>query len=318
MLTPEGAVQHIKNGKIFQKAYIEKHKLFLPSSLWKQIKVVSTDYPGGRTYQSAIALLYGFFPNIDPKKLDIAVAVENNMCTQDSKISCDCPKVEPYKHKMSFSFGELEVFTPNVRRAYKQITDVFDISEYDLPFGPSTILSTVLINICHGLPLPGFNNKCIPPRSILDLVTFLTENGRHHQEAKQFKSLMTLKMIPLVQTIYESIVGLHKNTTNMRFILYSGHDTTVDPLMTVLGIADGTWPRYATRIVIETYSKIVDEQRQYFQRYLLNGVDVTLRIVFCKNVTKVAHGPLCPLQKLKDFLHHIYPNSAMYSEQCAE
>ena len=317
MLTPEGAIQHIKNGKILHKAYIEKQKLFHSSTFWEQIKVVSTNYPGGRTYQSAMALLSGFFADLDPKKLDIAVALDNNMCTQSSKISCDCPKVEPHKHRMSFSFEELDMITPKVKTAYRQIADVFDISEYHLP-QPSTILSTVLINICHGLPLPGFNKKCIPPKAIIDMVNFLLENGGHHQEAKEFKSLVTLKMTPLIDDIYESIISLHKNTTNNRFILYSGHDTTVDPLMTVLGIADGSWPKYATRIVIETYSADTEGKKQYFQRYLLNGLDVTNRIIFCKNDTKVAHEPLCPVQKLKDFLHNIYPSSAEYNKRCAE
>jgi hypothetical protein len=41
-----------------------------------------------------------------------------------------------------------------------------------------------------------------------------------------------------------------------KFSLISGHDTTLFPILTALGVFDGLWPHYAGRIVFELYSTV--------------------------------------------------------------
>jgi len=71
-------------------------------------------------------------------------------------------------------------------------------------------------------------------------------NGRTSIADERFIRLAKIKMSSLLREIggrmNDHITG---RGGAVKFVLYSGHDTTVDPLATALGVADGRWPRYA-------------------------------------------------------------------------
>lgn len=320
MLTPEGVIQHIRNGHIFQKAYIEKRHLFTAESPYDQIKVVSTNYPGGRTYQSALAFMYGIFPDLIPRKLHIAEVADNRMCTNVTRVNCDCPKIKNHIDEMSLNFEEMIPAIPKgqeiISNIKEEVAEAMSIGTYDLPSRASPMLSTIFIHICHGFPLPGHKSKCIPPRTVINLFNAGYANGAQHQKEGRYPYLMTLKMMPLLHTMYTSIRLLGQGLTKEKLILYSGHDTTVEPFMTVLGIADGSWPKYATRLVFETYSKSVDGQKQYFNRFLLNGIDVTQKVIFCRDGSKLTKEKLCPFDNFMGFIRKVYPSGKEYEKQC--
>ena len=64
-----------------------------------------------------------------------------------------------------------------------------------------------------------------------------------------------LAMRPLLRIIEREMLG-HGGTQRKKFVLHSGHDTTVLPLLAALGgdAWDGEWPPYASLVLFELYA----------------------------------------------------------------
>lgn len=99
------------------------------------------------------------------------------------------------------------------------------------------------------------------------------------------------------------------------FVLYSGHDHTIEQLTTTLGIQnDPLLLRFAARIVFEVYQENSDvpnnEATGVYFRVLSNGKDVTRQITFCKNVLALENKVvLCRIEDIVRFLHDDYFSS---------
>ncbi|KAH7650379.1 hypothetical protein FG379_003451 [Cryptosporidium bovis] len=81
-----------------------------------------------------------------------------------------------------------------------------------------------------------------------------------------------------------------------KFILFSGHDTTIIPTLASLKLWDNHWPPYASTFIIELYKKPNLHENNddleyiipYFFRLLYNGEVVTTKIKSC-NSNEVCH-----------------------------
>lgn len=62
--------------------------------------------------------------------------------------------------------------------------------------------------------------------------------------------------------IKENIQNYVKNgTSEVKYLLYSGHDSTVAPLLGLLNIYDGLWPPFRAYVNFELYSRGDDVRR---------------------------------------------------------
>eukprot|EP00211_Chloroparvula_japonica_P003313 CAMPEP_0119143606 /NCGR_PEP_ID=MMETSP1310-20130426/34600_1 /TAXON_ID=464262 /ORGANISM="Genus nov. species nov., Strain RCC2339" /LENGTH=514 /DNA_ID=CAMNT_0007135247 /DNA_START=205 /DNA_END=1745 /DNA_ORIENTATION=- len=61
-----------------------------------------------------------------------------------------------------------------------------------------------------------------------------------------------------------------------RIVLYGGHDTTLLPLMTYLGVYDGVWPRYGATLSFELWKCDGDQGPAYSVLILRDGVPLSL------------------------------------------
>ncbi|XP_018783961.1 PREDICTED: 2-phosphoxylose phosphatase 1 isoform X1 [Bactrocera latifrons] len=111
-----------------------------------------------------------------------------------------------------------------------------------------------------------------------------------------------------------------------KFVLYSGHDWTLQYLTAALGIRTGkTFIPYATRLAIELYKS--ETHTDYYFRIVYNGRDVTQQIEFCEGgkslrVTRDSRGnkaDLCPIENIIRFLHEDYfapLNATNFKDAC--
>ncbi len=303
-LTPNGAAQHVKNGAFFKKAYVDKWKL-LNDDYQGQIKLVSTIRQ--RTFQSGVALLYGLVPEFDFSKLHITDALDSKMCSRTNPLyPCSCDSITRYMDVLAGTFGQtLPKFTAkkDLRKAYKQIAQALGISQKEVPRA-SHIMDVAIVHMCHHMKLPGSQEKCMEPSSLRTVVEAINDNG--HQQAKNpvYKLVSRLRMYPLLNEMVMNIEERITTKSAARFYLYSGHDSTIDPLLTALNISDGMWPMYACRVNVELYSTkeaTVPGPKRYFIRVLYNGLDVTTKVIFCRGKTRPEWSDMCPLQHFKDF-----------------
>ena len=80
---------------------------------------------------------------------------------------------------------------------------------------------------------------------------------------------------------------------DIKFTLYSGHDTVIAPVLAALGVYNRfcTWPPYASHIVFELWKNARtpsltrpsnETMRDFYVRVLYNGKDVTRHIPQCR------------------------------------
>lgn len=203
----------------------------------------------------------------------------------------------PYKH-------------PKLYSVYKHMSNIFKVDPSSLP-PVSQIMDTTMVQACHNEFLPSFAGKCMAVSEFRKLVNFVNEHGRTKVESRLWKVVSYLKMVPLLHEIANKM----KEETKEKFFLYSGHDSTVDPLLTLLGVNKGNWPPYASRIVFEQYEY---HKNSYF-RILFNGKNLVKELEFCKGNFD-ENNNLCKTETLINFVNFRYLKdlrSKNYAEACS-
>ncbi|KAL9706391.1 hypothetical protein quinque_009909 [Culex quinquefasciatus] len=112
----------------------------------------------------------------------------------------------------------------------------------------------------------------------------------------------------------------------VKFVLYSGHDKTMEYLMAALALSSETpFIPYASRLAFEVYKS--DKDTQFYFRLLYNGQDVTNTIALCEggkslSVPRGIRGDranLCPIENIIRFLHDDYflpLNATNFKDAC--
>ena len=301
-LTPQGAAQHLKNGQHMSRAYLDQWHLLVNSTKWDQIKVRSTTK--SRTFQSALALLVGFLGDLDLQKLQLEEAFNNSMCAASTGYSCTCLQTEELIDLFSSTYHQLSphmMAQARVQKAYSHLAKVLDVAANRLP-RPSRIMDVSMIHYCHHLLLPHRSNQCIQPWAVADIYDAVNEHGRDQHLDKNLLKIVRLKLQPLLYEIAHRMNSQLSGQSQLKFVLYSGHDSTIEPLANALGFSSGDWPRYAARIVFELYKKQNDDSG--YIRVLYDGKPVTDQVIFCQPNLADAKTSLCRLQYFLDFVDH--------------
>jgi len=88
--------------------------------------------------------------------------------------------------------------------------------------------------------------------------------------------------------------------------LFSGHDTTLMPLLHALDIHDSRWPPYAASITFELYKD--ERNSEHYVRVLYLNEEQTL---------PACGKALCPLPQFKQAMSKFLIEKDHYKEQCA-
>ncbi|XP_071946219.1 2-phosphoxylose phosphatase 1-like [Antedon mediterranea] len=310
-LTPSGWRQHLAIGDFLRKVYTP-HKLFNPQAIdHKDIMNLQTT-SFSRTMQSAIALLYGLLPEDQILKTPpMKIARALNFCYG---ASCNCPAAQQLLNTVSSEKAKHKTDNSYTREISKGIKKVLYDKTPNSPKLPHffALLDHFTSFLCHGEKLPCGPTKCIEldqVQQVFQYVDKLEQDLKAHEDTTSMKHAR-LFMYPLLKDIADAIA---RNKTDHRFSLYSGHDLTITPFLAILGLSDFRWPNYASRIVIEAWSKA----KMVFIRVLYNGDDMTSNVSFCRN--KLNQDGLCPLNKLLDFVNKqnfVLFESKSYKKAC--
>jgi hypothetical protein len=327
-LTPIGASQHVHNGAFLKKRYVNALGLFGNDADVKlEDRVLIRSTPILRTFQSAAALLFGFLPEFDMSKLSFEMVSECRLCHESSAgVACDCPSIVSDMDGMAAAQHQ---FTPAVmaakrtRATYEQISDVLGVMVGQVP-RPSHVFDVSMVHVCHSENLPGPKpDICLPAWSVYNMYNILNDNGKQQVTTMKYQKTARLKMYPLVREILQHMVSVMEGDSSTVFHLYSGHDSTIEPLAAALNMSDGHWPRYASRIVFELYSTRTKASKLFLFRVLYDGAVMTAKLPCCvNNMYKAPNMGLCELKHLQryimqDFLK-ILGHNGDYVKLCTE
>ena len=321
-LTGQGALQHLQLGRQLHGAYVLKHRLVSQGngSELREVLVRSTDY--SRTFQSAVALVYGLLPHLNFTQLPLQLAALTTMCsTRLTGLQCKCPMAASLHGTIKREQRRRTANNSLAQAIKAEVAGLLDVPAARLPW-VSAMLEVLMGHACHGLPLPcrpapgdPATKKCFPWSLVHKMWSYSDLEGVKSPSNYAEHRRDRLNMHPLLYEIANRLLNLTRGLEKSKLVLYSGHDLTLTPLLKVLGIYDGAWPPYASRLALEVWR---GADRQYFVRAVYNGRDRTSSLRFCGQ-DELVEG-LCPLDNLVYFVRYKdiqFFGKSSYAEACA-
>ena len=166
----------------------------------------------------------------------------------------------------------------------------------------SSLTDAILTRFCYKHPLPCGPGGCVTQEMTAEALDFAA-----WAFVQNFTGIAEVATHPMLIQMAKRMIDKSRHKTALKFVLYSGHDSTVTPLLLNLGIHDHKkWTPYATRVVIELWKDTNPDSSkpssvdQFYFRLLVNGKVVTSKMKFCGDA--LIKGELCPVNELISFL----------------
>lgn len=332
-LTVSGALQMIKLGRHLRLKYPSLAREARVGRLKADMK--STEYP--RTFQSAVALLYGFAGGRMDLFQRTKVRVVKNIyfCSESpagpgpqgtladglvgrtaGSASAGIPGGSAVRNMTCICPGAMKLLATGVKdRVHRteekklrtEVADIFNTTVNSLPW-LSGILEVLMAHKCHSLPLPcgPRSNQCIAPEMVSRLWQLSEHKIALDSSDSSVLSASRLLAQPLLADIAQRLIDASSYLTRAtapKLIVYSAHDKTLLVLLRALGLRDVPFPVFASRVVFELHSTSSVNRPRYFVRVLYNGRDLTSRLNFCQTASFDDATGLCPLD---NFMYAVY------------
>lgn len=309
VLTPQGSAQQIRNGLFLQAKY-RKHGLFAQPNFERNFKVVTTKY--SRTFQTAVSFVYGLLPRFELPRLKFETAEDAGMCREGHGLRCNCPAVMGAQNTFSCTFEQSWPEQADGKSEfYERISEKFRFDPTRPNPRPSHVYDFLVTHYCH--------NQTIVDNCLLnEIFSHVQSHGLWANKNKRYVDQAWLKVLPLLVEISRRTSSLSKQPltdpkkSGPTFVLYSGHDSTIEPFSTAMGVGSGRWPKYSSRMVLEQYKEITTEES--YLRILVDGRPATQIAPFCREEDELLRlHSLCPL---KNFLAYVDNEAKDYRTNC--
>ncbi|WP_462324245.1 histidine phosphatase family protein [Desulfoplanes sp.] len=251
-LTAKGMQQQFKLGQKLRKRYVEECAL-LPAT-YENGSVYAVANGMNRTIQSAQCLLFGLYPlGSGPRLAGGSYALPSGYQPIPLRTVPEGATLLMESYPDYQKILKLYVFTANewvnkeevYRKKFEQWQDILG-NEVDGLDDVLTIGDVLIVRKAHGVPLPqGLSHR--DEAEIIGLCDWAL--------AFQFKNekVAQLMGMGLLEQIQEDLEQAATEKKTPRFKLYSGHDTTILPLMKLMGKPLNIPPQYASHLQIELY-----------------------------------------------------------------
>ncbi|KAF9326637.1 hypothetical protein BG006_009953 [Podila minutissima] len=302
-LTPLGAWQHRALGAALRNLYVDQLQFLPPTFDPLTVFIRSTDI--WRTKQSAENLMAGLYgtqtgsssSDVDPPVLQIhTLPIEIDYLTMNSNA---CPRISQLRAKIEGVSPVLKQLREDNVKFKKELKDLLGVERTW-----SGYMDTILPRVCHGQPLQCVQGddddeekECVTHDTATKILqNVATQTTEMYRDAKGIFEVLQLGIGPLAQEIKRNLLAAKDNTTKVLLNVYSGHDTTLSPLLGMLDSADMRWPPYAANMLMELWKSGSDE---HFVRVIYNHKIVETKSGWCDL-------SWCPLEKFTAHLDRFY------------
>eukprot|EP01116_Phalansterium_solitarium_P011686 TRINITY_DN2744_c0_g1_i1.p1 TRINITY_DN2744_c0_g1~~TRINITY_DN2744_c0_g1_i1.p1 ORF type:complete len:420 (-),score=127.77 TRINITY_DN2744_c0_g1_i1:484-1698(-) len=279
-LTQKGLVQHQALGSQFLSIYGSSGYNVLPDVYDPSLVYVrSTDVP--RTVASAQAHMSALFPAPDLANaialLDINT-MDNAIETMDSTTR-NCPRLDLLLQSVQNGTAWKQE-TAQLAPLYAKLQQLFNTTNVPA-WGP--LFDNMGARFCHGMPLPAG----VTPEMLAEIKAASDFfDNQLYSNATINKYFMGLFIPELLAAFDNAIAG----TSTLRYLYYSGHDSTVGPLAATFGVFNNVWPPYASHLEFEVWQG--NQDQQYYVQVKYNGNSTVL---------PTCPGVMCPYKVFRMF-----------------
>jgi len=256
-LSAAGAQQLHDLGKLLRHKYVDEQNFLSGYYSPSEVKCWSTKMR--RTVESERCLLSGLFPNND---VEIPIHVTADGASEflsPNYRSCQYLKV------ISAMTWDNPDKIQGVKEARTQLQEMLGIPESDKSFHIVLARDWLFNNKFHGVLPSQYDNEKILELAELGALSVMESWGGKNK--KNYKGLR-LSIGRLIKTILDTF----NEADCEKLKLYSGHDTTLIPLLCAMDVYDGRWPPFAAHVIFELY-KHKEEPDRKFVRILYNDVE---------------------------------------------
>jgi acid phosphatase len=258
-LTEIGSQQHVQLGNNERTLYVDTYGLLPPTLNASMIWLRSTDVY--RTLTSAQSHLYGLYPpgtaGEDVGVLQINTIDQNTDDLVGNTVTC------PYLNTMLAEIMNSSAWQANLQanaQLINQLTKAFNTT----PPGFQELMDSLYARYCHNLSMP--------VGVTLDMFEQIVAAA--NWETNYILTYPLYSNLSLGSFALEVLNNIQNAVNNpdqaVKYFLFSAHDSTVGPLMALLGGFDHVWPPYASHIEFELWQSN-SQPSQFFVQVKYNG-----------------------------------------------
>ncbi|KAL0210595.1 hypothetical protein RCL1_005031 [Eukaryota sp. TZLM3-RCL] len=272
-LTHKGGLQHVELGKRLRTTY----DALLPTIPDDTVFFRSTDVP--RTIESLVAQISATFPAIpNSESFPTINLLERPRETLLSNAAA-CPRLSSL---LSTLYSSPEWVRQTEKLSYLKpiLNSIFGVkisSDNDW----NQVYDYLYAMVYNDIKLPS-------PLTLTDFdKLFKLKSWQLTQMYND--TYLSLSLGQFAQELMTIVQSIFDRTTKVKYSVFSGHDTTILPLIALLNVNDGLWPGYASSVAIETW--------------LVEG-NPTVRVVYNDEPIQMKHCShvFCPLNEFIDRL----------------
>jgi len=291
-LTIRGFQQHVALGESLRSLYVDTYN-FLPANINASIMAIrSTDVP--RTLASAQGNSLGLYPAQTTTANSVPVL---DVFTMDSTYenmvpnSVLCPRMGQLLNEISQEPAYIAWAKSQVPLLEK-IAKIVGVPVSALPDWAG-LFDAFEVMTCYDETYPGMDQDTID--QIFEAANWQWNYQLNHTE------LATLQLGSFVAELVANIQDWINGEDMPHYMVFSGHDTTVGPMLACLQSYDGQWPPYASHVEFELWSN----NDQYYVQVKYQGEP--LQLPQCSDA-------MCPIS---EFMQQVNPLITInYSQAC--
>ena len=130
-------------------------------------------------------------------------------------------------------------------------------------------------------------------------------------ELSHREDLLKLSMGRMFDSVVQRMRQCAEGESKHQMYMYSGHDTTVMPLLATLGQDVSTWPPYVSNVIFELWeSQTTDGKKQDYVKVLVNGKEVELPNMLPGMLCSL-HATTCYEVYVQQFVGRLYQNALL-------
>lgn len=284
-LTKVGQQQMYELGKKRGKLYVNDLKFLQGTYNPQEIYIRTSNFQ--RTIDSARCVVAGMFGKEQLKGLTMYTEHEVKEFLYPNITYCETLK----NWWKTVSFKGVD-FVDGYHDRQRKIGEAVNMN-YDHKSGVAIhFRDIVAAMIAHNMEVP---KNILETLNVIEeqaLQIFLTLHCGHHSFKR--KEVLSLAIGMFLEHIMDNCIKKIDGQHNYKMMMYSVHDTTMAPILLILGLFDDKWPDFAADLTFELYR---DKDHHYYVKVLYKGEE---------KVLPGCSGPLCPLNKFKNVVSEYF------------
>ena len=283
-LTTVGHQQANDLGKMLRHRYVQDLKFLDVSYIEDQVKARTTNFQ--RTINTLQGVLTGLWPDLPLSKTTVPILTSgetDEILYADTKT---CP------HLGTFLEASKALIRSQLRgdselgrlaaRTKKEVKRILNLNEeyFDRSWAWSDVHDAMTSMRAHNKTIPQeLHDKPWILEAVNKLATrefsaFVAPSIQDEHGKAILRLSMGVLLHTLIENIHEKISEKVKGgKSGPKFFLFSGHDSSVMPVLAALGVEIETWPPYCSNVVIELWER---PDGQHLVRCLFNGEEVQI------------------------------------------